>query len=98
MTSECPDPTQLRLREERMIGKPMVLQQRLHGAGAAPETKRIDRENRDVRIGVVALVARGLVLPRQCLPHDHPQRVARRDAVTTSKHELVAIRMLGTTV
>ena len=60
MSGKGTNAAQLRLREERMIGEPVVLQQR-HRAGTAPETERVDRENRDVRIGVVALVAGGLV-------------------------------------
>ena len=84
----------LRLREERMIGKPVILEQRRHRTGAASEPERVDRQDRDVRIGVVAPVAGRFELPRQRLAHDHPQRIARRDAVATREHELVAVGML----
>ena len=53
------DAARLRLREERMVGEPVILQQRLHRAGAAAEPERVDRQDRDRGIDVVAPVARG---------------------------------------
>ena len=42
MAGQRLDPAQFRLSEERMIGQPLILQQGLHGAGAAAEPERID--------------------------------------------------------
>ena len=86
------------LREQRMIRQSIVLEQSLHRARAAAESERIDRQNRDVRIGEIALVARRFELARQSLAHDHPQRVTGGDAVPAGEHELVAIGMLGTAI
>ena len=36
-------PALLRLREQRIIGEPLILQQRLQRAGAAAEAERVDR-------------------------------------------------------
>ena len=88
------DAAMARLREQRMVGEPLVLQQRLHRAGAAAEAERVDRQNRHLGVGVVAPVARERELPLQRLPHDHPQRVAGGNAVPAGQHELVAVGML----
>ena len=57
------DAAALGLREQRMIGEPLILQQRLQRAGAAAEAQRVDRQHRDRRLDVVAAVAGRLVLP-----------------------------------
>jgi hypothetical protein len=92
------DAARFRLREQRVVGEPMVLQQRLHRAGAAAETERVDRKNRHLGVGVVAPIAGRAELPFQRLTHDHPQRITGRDAVPAGQHELVAVGMLGTPV
>ena len=81
-----------------MIGEAVVLEQRGERAGAAPEAERVDRQHRELGSDVVAAIAGGLVLPRERFAHDHPQRVAGRGAVARGQHELVAIRMLGTSI
>ena len=53
------DAARLGLREQRMVGQPLVLQQRLQRAGAAAEAERVDRQDRHLRIDVVAPVAGG---------------------------------------
>ena len=89
------DAAQLGLREERMAGEPLVLEQRRQRAGAAAKAQRVNRQHRDVRIHVIARVAGGRMAARHRLAHDHPQRVARRDAVPAGQHELVAEGVLG---
>ncbi len=79
MSGEGPDSAQLCLGEQRMIGKAVVLQQRRHRAGATPEAERVDRQHRNLGIGVVAPVAGRLVSPRHRLAHQHPERIARRE-------------------
>ena len=87
-------PAFLRLREERVVGEPLILQQRLQRAGAAAEAERVDREEAVLRRDVVLLVAGRLELPVQRLAHDHPEGVARRRAMAGGEHELVAVGML----
>ena len=55
------DAARLRLGEQRMVGEAVLLQQRLHRAGAAAEAERVDRQDRDLGVGVVAPVAGGVV-------------------------------------
>ena len=86
------------LGEERVVGEPLVLKQRLQRAGAAAETERVDREEAVLRRHVVLLVAGCLELPVQRFAHDDPQRVARRRAMAGREHEFVTIGMLRTTV
>ena len=95
---ERADAALFRLREERMIGEADVLQQRGQRARAAAESKRVDGQHGGVRIDVVAAVARLFEPARQRLPEDHPQGVARRNAVARGHHESVAVGMLGTPV
>ncbi len=84
----------LGLREERMIGEAVFLQQRLECAGAAAEAKRVHRQHRVFRRHVIALVSGRLELLPERLAENHPERVARRRAVASGQHELVAVRML----
>ena len=42
------DAAQLRLGEERMVGEPLVLQQRGQRAGAAAKAQRVNRQHRHV--------------------------------------------------
>ena len=56
-------PAFLGLGEERVVGEPLVLKQRLQRAGAAAETERVDREEAVLRRDVVLLVAGRLELP-----------------------------------
>ena len=98
VTRQRADPANLRLREQRVIGQPVVLQQRVQRLATAPEPQRVDRQHPDVRVHGVLRVARRRVLPRHRLAHDHPQRVRRRDVVPARQHEAVAIRMLRPSV
>ena len=56
-------PPFFRLCEERVVGEPLVLQQRLQRAGAAAEAERVDREKTVLGRDVVLLVAGRLELP-----------------------------------
>ena len=44
-----------RLREQRIVGEPLILQQRLQRAGAAAEAERVDRQKAVLRRDVVLL-------------------------------------------
>ena len=59
VSGERLDAACLGLCEERRVGESLILQQRLHRPGAAAESERIDRQDRDRRIDVVTAVARG---------------------------------------
>ena len=87
-------PAFLGLGEERVVGEPVILQQRLQRAGAAAEAERVDREEAVLGRDVILLVAGRLELPVQRLAHDHPERIAGRRAVACGEHELVAVGML----
>ena len=84
----------LGLREQRMVGEPLVGQQGLQGAGSAPEPQRVHRQHGRVGRHVIAPVARGLVPAVERLAHDHPQGVAGGRAVAGRQHELVGVRVL----
>ena len=88
------DAAQFRLREKRMIGQALILEERLHGAGAAAEPECVDGQNRVVGIGVVALVACRFIFALERLAHDHPQGVSGGNVVAARQHELVAEGML----
>ena len=45
------------LRKQRIVFHPRVLQQRLQRARAAPESQRVDRQHRGVRIDVITRIA-----------------------------------------
>ncbi len=98
VTGQRLNATRLGLSEQRVIGQAVILKQRLHRARAAAKPKRVNWQNRNMGIGEIAFLARCLVLARQSLAHDHPQRIARRNAVPAGEHELVAIGMLGTAI
>ena len=87
-------PAFFRLGEERVVGKSLVLQQRLQRAGAAAEAERVDREKPVLGRDVVLLVAGRLELPVERFAHDHPEGIARGRAVSGGEHELVAVGML----
>src|SRR5499427_10452343 len=77
-----------------MIGELVVGKQVLERTRSAAEAERIDREHGVLWSDVVALVARRFELARERFAENHPQGVTRRRAVTSSQHELVAVRML----
>ncbi len=87
-----------RLREQRLVGEPLLLKQRLERARTAPESERVDGEEPVFRRHVVFLVAGRLELPVERLAHDHPQRITRGRAVARGEHELVAVGMFRTPV
>ncbi len=94
MSHERANAAAFRLREQRIVFQPRVLQQRLQRARAAPESQRVDRQHRDVRIDVITRIAGLLILAIQRLAHDHPQRVAGGNRVARRHHEFVGVRML----
>ena len=95
---ERPDAPSLGLREQRMIGQPLIGQKRLQRSGAAAESQRIDRQHRDVGGDVVTPISRCLVFAEERFAHDHPQGIAGRRAVACGEHEFVAVRVFGATV
>ena len=90
-----PDTAQLCLLEQRVVGEAVVLEQRGHGRCVAPKSQGVDGQNRDVGVAGVPVVPGVGVPPSHRLVQDHPQRVARRDAVSARQHELVAEGVLG---
>jgi hypothetical protein len=94
MSRERTNAAAFRLREQRMVFQIRFVQQRLQRARAAPESQRVDRQHRDLRVDAITRIAGLLILAIQRLAHDHPQRVARGDRVARRQHELVGVRML----
>src|ERR1019366_6226627 len=65
-----------------------------HRASPAPKPKSIHRQNRNMRVHVVAPIAGSLELAFEGLPHNHPERIAGRDIMPAAEHEFIAIRVL----
>ena len=98
MASQGPDAAHFRLGKERMVSEPLILQQGVQRPGTAAKPQGIDGQDGQLWIHVVARIARGRMLARHGLTHDHPQRIAGRNIVPTGEHEFVTEWMLGTTV
>ena len=98
MTRQRLDAARPGLGEQGIAFQPLLRQQCLERTGAAPEAQRIDRQQRDVRIDRIALVAGQLEAPLHRLAQDHVQRIAGGHAVTRRHHELVAKGMLGAAI
>src|SRR5215469_14929856 len=66
--------------------------------GAAAKTQRVDGQHGEVGGDAVTRIARSLMLAIHGLALDHPQRVTRRRAMAAGQHELVAVRMFGSSI
>ena len=92
------DPARLGLREQGIVDKIVFLKNGRHGIGAAAKADGVDRQHRDMRIDIIALVATQLEFALQGLAQHHPERITGGDAVTRRHHELVGKGVLGPAV
>ena len=98
VTGQGADAPAFCLSKQRMVLEAIVFEQSAHGSGAAPESQRINRQHRDLRIDMITPVAGGLIFARQGLAHDHPQGVTGGNGMAAGEHEFVAEGMLRAAV
>ena len=98
MSGERAYAAQLRLRHERVVGEAALAQQRIERLAPSAEAERVYGEHGRSRVGEIAVVAGALMLARERLAHDHPQRVGDGGVVAAGEHEAVGVGMLGAAV
>jgi len=76
---ERSNPAAFRLREPRVVFQTSILQQRPERSRSPAEPQSVDGQHRDLRVDVIAPIARLLILAIEGLAHDHPQGIAGRD-------------------